>query len=189
MVATDLQDIANKILHRAQRQGFVVAQDVREELSQAGLLDSLWKDVLALARPSLYYRQGRYFFSPPVSDRVRKEQKQLQHIHRAVRQIIRAHRKRANPVERRRQERVDFVQPVKVRAADDHEFTLLTRDLSPQGIRLIGTRHLLGQKIRVQLPGGEGKGPHWFHVRIVWTCAISEELFESGGSFLDVDDE
>ena len=57
---------------------------------------------------------------------------------------------------------------------------VLTRDLSASGIRLIGTRRLLGQKVTVRLGGFD------FQVRILWTCPVGDDLVENGGTFLGV---
>ena len=84
---------------------------------------------------------------------------------------------------------IDVVQPVKVRTEDAREFTCLTRDLSATGIRLVGTKRLLGKKIEVHLAGG-ADAPGWcFTVRILWTCPLGEDLFENGGSFLGITEE
>ena len=184
MISTNLQGVAELVIRRAQRQGFVVPREVRQELTGAGIPQTLWKDVLALARPSLSYRHGRYYYDSPVSARVRAEQSQQRDIHRAVRQLIRAHRFASAAVERRGEERVDFVQTVKVRTEDGREFTLLSRDLSATGIRLISTRRLLGQKVHV-LMGAEDSTVE-FLVRILWTCPIGDDLVENGGTFLSV---
>jgi len=187
MSADSLQGVAERVVRRAQRQGFVLPREVREELSQAGADDGLWKDVVALARPALHFRQGRYYYASPVSERVRQEQAQQADVQRAVRSIVRAHRaaERAR-VERRDQDRVDFVQPVKVRTEDGRELTLLSRDLSPTGIRLVGTRRLLGQKVRVRL--GANDASCELLVRVLWTCAVGDDLYENGGAFVEVTD-
>jgi hypothetical protein len=185
MISTNLQGVAELVIRQAQRQGFILPRQVREVLSEAGVSTSLWKDVLAVARPSLAYRKGRYYYTAPVSDRVRHEQLQQRAIHSAVRQIIRQHRDSARRVERREDDRIEFVQPVKVRTEDDREYTLMSRDLSSTGIRLVGTRRFLGQKIRVFIPAPDGS--NWeFVVRVLWTCAVGEDLVENGGSFVDV---
>jgi hypothetical protein len=184
MITTDLQGIATSVIRRAQRQEFVVARDVREELAQANLSPSLWKDVLALARASLNYRQGRYYYAPSLSPRLQQEQRQQRRIHRAVRRLLRDYKAAASETERRLQGRIDFIQPVKVQTEDQREWTLLSRDLSTTGIRLLGTRSLLGQKVRVVLPHGEERIS--FLVRILWTCAVGDDLFENGGTFLEV---
>jgi hypothetical protein len=186
MSQTDLHGIAQAVTRRAQRQGFILPREVREELELAGLDDALWKEVVALARSALHYRQGRYYYVTALSARAREEQRHQQAIHRTIRQLIRQHRKSAAQDERRQQDRIDFIQPLKVRTDDERELTLLSRDLSTTGIRLIGTRSLLGQKIRVLLPRGEGQGPWCFLVRILWTCAVGDDLFENGGSFLEL---
>jgi hypothetical protein len=146
----------------------------------------LWKDVLALARPSLTYRHGRYHYTAPVTARVAAEQSQQRDIQRAVRQLIRDQRSVTAQVERRQQDRIDFVQPVTVVTEDQRQLTLISRDLSTTGIRLIGTHRLLGQKVRVFIPGPNGAAPWEFLVRILWTCPVGEDLVENGGSFVTV---
>jgi hypothetical protein len=186
MISTNLQGVAELVTRRARRQGFVVPHEVREELTQAGVPATLWKDVLALARPALSYRKGRYYYNPPVSDRVRREQSQQRDIHKVIRQLIRFHRDAVKEFERRGEDRYDFVQTVKVITEDDRELTLISRDLSSTGIRLIGTHRLLGQKVRVQIPRPGSDEPWSFLVRILWTCAVGEDLIENGGTFLEV---
>jgi hypothetical protein len=186
VVPPSLQGVADAVVRRAQRQGFVIPREVREELAQANEKESLWKDVVALGRGALTYRHGRYYYTTPVSDRVRREQTQLRDIQKAVRQLIRQYRAAASEVERRGEERCEFIQPVKVFTEDDREFTLLSRDISPTGIRLIGTRRFLGQKIRVKIPRTDSTTPCSFLVRVLWTCAISDDLFENGGTFIEL---
>jgi hypothetical protein len=186
MISANLQGVAELVIRRAQRQGFVLPREVREILSATGLSESLWKDVVAVARPSLSYRRGRYYYQPPVSDRVARQQSQQHGIQKAIRRIIRQYRRAHDQVERRGQDRVDFVQPVQVMAEDGQEYTLLTRDLSATGIRLVGTRRLLGQKVRVRMASPTGGETLDFMVRILWTCAVGEDLVENGGAFLEV---
>src|SRR5262249_34874548 len=138
MISTNLQGVADLVVRRAQRQGYVVPREVREELSQAGLSDALWKDVVALARPSLRCRRGRYYYAAPLSPRMRQEQSQQAEVQRAVRQLLRRHAARNEGVERRGEQRVEFVQSVQVVAEDGQACTLLSRDLSATGIRLVG---------------------------------------------------
>ena len=64
------------------------------------------------------------------------------------------------------------------------EFALMSRDLSATGVRLLGTKRLLGQKVQLELPDGET--PCRLLVRILWTCAVGDELFENGGSFVEL---
>jgi hypothetical protein len=187
MISTNLQGVAELVLRQAQRQGYILPRQIRAVLSGAGVSESLWKDVLAVARPALAYRKGRYYYTAPVSDRVREEQSHQRVIQKAIREIIRQHRGAAR-VERREEDRIDFVQPVKVKTEDGREFTLLSRDLSATGIRLIGTRRFLGQKIRISIPSANGIDSCEFVVRILWTCAVGEDLVENGGTFLELTD-
>jgi hypothetical protein len=186
MISANLQGVADQVIRRAQRQGFVVPREVREVLTQLGMAEGLWKDVVAVARPALSYSRGRYYYRAPVSARVAQEQSQQQGILKAVRHLIRQHRADSGRIERREQDRIDFIQPVKVVTEDQREMTLLSRDLSSTGIRLIGTRRLLGQKVRVHIPGPDGRKEWEFLVRILWTCPVGEDLVENGGAFLDV---
>jgi hypothetical protein len=103
-----------------------------------------------------------------------------------VREIIQKHREAASEVECREEDRFDFIQPVKVTTEDQREYTLISRDISLTGIRLIGTRRFLGQKLRVEIPRTASTPPSSFLVRILWTCAISDELYENGGTFLEI---
>lgn len=186
MILTNLQGVAELVVRRAQRQGFIVPREVREELSRAGVSDSLWKDVVALGRASLRYDHGRYYYNTPVSDRVRKEQTQERAIRRAVRQLIRQCKNATAALERRGEERIDFVQPVKVTTEDGREHTLMTRDLSATGIRVFGTRQLLGQKVRVAITVPGQTLPTTFLVRILWACSVGDGLVENGGTFLEL---
>jgi PilZ domain len=184
MSDTPLRDIADIVVRQAKRQGYVVPRDVRQELTKAGLPEEQWKDVLALARESLHYRQGRYYYLQPVSPRLHEQQSQQQIVFHTVRELIRRQQAARKEGERRNQDRIDFVQQVKVYTEDGREFRVLTRDLSPTGVRLLGSRGLLGQKVRVQLPDHNGSRTCTFIVRILWSCAVGDDLFENGGSFL-----
>jgi hypothetical protein len=186
LVCEQLQNVANTVVRRARRQGYVVPRDIRDELMQAGLPEAQWKEVVNLARESLNCRQGRYYHLSAFSPRLQQEQQQQQNIQRALRRLIRQYKATSLNQERRQQDRVDFIQPIKVQTEDGREFTLLSRDLSTSGIRLIGTRRLLGQKIRVLLPQEEGAAPCCLLVRILWTCALGDDMFENGGTFLEV---
>jgi hypothetical protein len=187
MTLTDLQSIAQTMVHKAQRRGYIIPQEIRAELASAGLPDTEWKEVVELARPALYYRQGRYYFVNPVSPRLREELSHQERIQGVIRDLIRRHKQKSTRVERRRQDRVDFIQAVKVQTEDHREYTLLSRDLSTTGIRLVGTRSLLGQKVRVVLTPGEQAEPCVLVVRVLWTCAIGDDLYENGGTFLEVE--
>jgi hypothetical protein len=186
MPTNTLQQVADAIVRQAQRQGFVLARDIRTELKLAALPEGEWKAVVALAKNALNYRQGRYYHLGTISPRVQKEQEQRRVIQKAIRQILKHHRAAAKQDERRGQDRIDFIQPVKVYCQDGKIYSLLSRDLSTTGIRLLGTKQLLGQKVQVELPQGPDTPPCRILVRILWTCAVGDDLFENGGSFLEV---
>ncbi len=186
MPTPTMQQVADAVVRRAQRQGYVVPRDVRAEMRLAGLAEDEWKGVIDLARAALIYRRGRYYHKATVSPRLEQEQRARQAIQKALRPLIRRHRRAAREQERRGQARIDFVQPVKVRTEDGREYTLLTRDLSTTGVRLIGTRRLLGQKVRLLLPRDDAAQPYELLVRVLWTCAVGDDLFENGGSFLEL---
>src|SRR5258708_1064528 len=114
MSVNNLQGVAEEVVRRAQRQGHVVPREVREELARGGVDESLWKDVLALARASLSYRKGRYYYTAPVSERVRAEQSQQHTVRSAVQELMQQHQASRSQVERRDQGRIDFIQPVTV---------------------------------------------------------------------------
>jgi hypothetical protein len=186
MESTDLQEVAQSVVRRAQRQGFLRPREIQEELQHFGLDPSRWKEVVAAAQPPLHYRYGRYYYGTTINLRAEKEHRDQQALHHRIRQLIREHRKAQGGHERRRHDRVDFILPVKVQTDDQREMSLLSRDLSTTGIRLIGTRSLLGQKVRVLLPRSDGDEPWTFLVRILWTCTVGDDLFENGGSFLEI---
>lgn len=182
-MSADLHAVAEQVVRLAQRQGYVVAREVQEELARAGLAESSWRDVLAQARPPLSYRRGRYHYVAPLGSPGDRPPPR-DDIQAAVERLVTLYRNAAALVERREQGRVEFVQPVRVITEDNRDFTLLTRDLSATGVRLIGTRRLLGQKVRVLIPAGDGTLD--FTVRILWTCPVGDDLVENGGAFLSV---
>jgi hypothetical protein len=186
MAESSLQPIADAVTRRARRQGFVTPRDIRSELTLAGMPEARWKDVLALTRAQLNYRQGRYYHTRTVSARLFQERVQQQAIEKAIRKVIRQHRAALRQRERRGQVRSDFIQPVKVHTDSGAICNLVSRDLSTTGIRLLGTVQLLGQKVKVELPQGADT-PLLLTVRILWTCAVGDGLFENGGSFLGLE--
>ena len=186
MMPTDLPTVADAVLRLAKQRGHVTSRDVRAELRIAGLPESQWKDVVAQIHASLVHRQGRYYHKETFSPRLQKEHAQQRTIQKAIRQLIKQHRQRVKKDERRGQARVDFIQPVKIRTEDGKECMLMSRDLSATGVRLLGTKGLLGQKVQLDLPGGEGQSQCRLLVRILWTCAVGDDLFENGGSFVEL---
>ena len=185
MLTADLQEAVHAVLRRAERQGSILPREIREELSNLNLPRTQWKQVVALSRPSLCCRRGRYYYRTTISARLRQEKRQRRAIQQIVRRLIRQYKKDSAWVERRQQGRINFVQSVKVRLEDGRQLAVLSRDLSPAGIRLIGTQSLLGQKIHVVLPALDGGAPICFLLRVLWTCAVGDGLFENGGSFLE----
>jgi len=186
MSLTDLQGIAEEVVQRARGQGFVVRREIREALSQAGLPETHWKDVLALAQAFLHHRHGRYYYVSVVNAKPKGDQHQRE-VQQAVRQIVHDYRVGTTEVERREHGRVPFVQPTKILLPDHREIQLLSRDISPTGIRLIGTRSLQGQKVRVLIPRQDnGQGDWCFLVQILWSSQIGENLVEHGGVFLEL---
>src|SRR5437870_3779322 len=134
MPSATLQQVADTVIRRAQRQGYVVPREVRSEMRLAGLEEQRWKEAIELTREVLVYRQGRYYHKAAVSPRLEQEHRQRQAIEKALKPLIRQHRRQAREQERRSQARIDFIQPVKVVSEDGKEFTLLTRDLSTTGV-------------------------------------------------------
>lgn len=184
-LSTMQEAIASTIRH-VQLNGFVAPGEIRESLRNLGLPISSWKEVVAQAKPALRLRHGRYYFAASSSNRLQQEQKQQEDIHRSVRRIIRHYKKAASQVERREQNRLDFIQPVTVRTEEGKEINLLSRDLSATGIRLVGTCRLLGQKVTITIPDAEGGPAARFEARILWTCSVGDGLFENGGRFLEI---
>jgi PilZ domain len=188
MLRTPTCSVVETVLRRAQRQGYVVPRDVREELTRAGLPEVEWKDILHAARESLHYRQGRYYFIEVISPRLYEQQSQQQVVFHAIRDLIRKHQAAKAESERRHQDRFDFVHPALVKTSDNQELRFLSRDLSPTGIRLLGNRSLLGQRVQVQLAPAHGARPCTFLVRILWSCTVGDGLIENGGTFLEMAD-
>jgi hypothetical protein len=186
MTMTDLQAAAHAVVRRAERQGFVLPSEIREELAQQRIPKGQWKEIVEISRPTLRYRQGRYYYQPQVSPRMRAEQRQQRAIHLTIRRLVRDYKKNHALDERRQQGRIDFIQPVKVRTENQRELAVLSRDLSATGIRLIGTQSLLGQKVEVLFTRPEGGEACCFLTRILWTCTVGDGLFENGGIFLEL---
>jgi len=190
MSRTSLQQVAETVRRRAQRQGYVVPRQVRQELTDAGLADDQWKRVLALVGPSLSYRHGRYCYVPVGPSRMRLRarlsQRQQQQIERTVRLLIRQQRaEEAVLIERRSAKRIHFVAPVEVRTADQQTLRVLSREISLTGIRLIGTCALKGQKVQVWVPRPDRSADTFgFLVHILWSANVGDGLFENGGIFL-----
>src|SRR5262249_46155928 len=128
---------------------------------------------------------GRYYFASPVSERLRQEQDHQASLAQTARRIMGQIKEAAGRSERRSENRIDFVHPVQVRTEDGRAFTLLSRDISTSGMRLLGPRSLLGQKVKVCPTGGSDDESWSFVLRVLWTCAVSDDLFENGGTFVE----
>jgi hypothetical protein len=181
MAPISVTKVAEAVLRRAQRQGYVVPRDVRTELRVAGLPETEWKAVLEQVGEALLHRQGRYYHKGAYTPRLEQERAQQQAIQKAIKALVKEHRARMSPDERRGQARVDFIQPVTVRTEDGKEHLLLSRDISSTGVRLLGIQQLLRQKVLVMLPGCN------IWARILWTCAVADGMFENGGTFIEVE--
>jgi hypothetical protein len=192
MSRTSLQRIADAVRRRAQRDGFVVASQVRAELTEAGLADSQWKNVVKLIGSSLSYRNGRYYYVPSgpsrMRVRVRQDQRRNRAIDRVVRRLIREQRQaEAVMIERRASKRISFVQPIEVRTADGRCLRWVTREVSVSGIRLIGNENLQGQKIQIWVPRPDKtEETYGFVVQVLWGCEVGDGLYENGGVFLEM---
>src|SRR5439155_24902326 len=125
MTVTDLQTVAHAVVRRAERQGFVLPSEIRAELAHLSMPQKQWKEVVALSRPALRYRQGRYYYKALVSPRMREEQRHQRAVHLTVRQLIREYKKTLAQGERRQQGRTDFVQALKVRIDSQRELAVL----------------------------------------------------------------
>lgn len=185
-IRAQLTSVVDSVVHRAHRQGFVLARDIRAELGRTDLPEAKWKDVVALAGTSLHYHKGRYYHSSAFSPRLVEEQEQQEEIRRAIRRVIRLHRAAAAQHDRRQADRITYLQPVVVEDQEGKRMNLLCRDLSTSGLRLLGLHRLLGQKVRVYLSVGPEDSPYCLLVRILWTCAVVDGLFENGGSFVEL---
>jgi hypothetical protein len=189
MTSLELQAVANAVLRRAEQQGYVVPREIRAELREANQPEGRWKEVIELLRPSLNYRQGRYYFLSAARTSGEHARDQRQRIRDVVASLLQVYRSDDSGQERRAEERTPFAQPIKIQTEDDQEFTAMGRDLSPLGIRILAGRSLLGRKLRVYLPRpGTQASPLVAVVRILWTTAVGDGLFENGGTFLEIQD-
>ncbi len=186
MKSADLQEATRVVVRRAQRCGFVLPSEIREEMNRLGIPENRWKEVVGQSGGTLRYRQGRYYYKAAVSASLQAAQRQQRAIERAVRGLIRQHKKMSAKTDRRKHDRLSFVHPVQVRSEDGRTRTLLSRDLSANGIRLIGCGSLLGQRVYVLIPHPAPDRPLCLLVRILWTCAVGDGLFENGGTFLEL---
>lgn len=181
----DLQRVADAVTRRAAEQGYLLPRQVREEVASAGADAALWKDVLKLASPHLVHRKGRYYYVSASSPQRENQERRVQAIHSAVHELVQAYRQVAEIQDRREADRMTYMQPVTATTPDGEQLRVLTKDISSSGMRLIGNRGLLGQKLRVTVPSVSGP-ERIFLVRILWTCMVGDDLYENGGSFMEL---
>lgn len=173
------------VLRRAEAHGFIMAREVQDELARIGLDRNRWQEVIRTAGPRLVKRRGRYEFVPVTSVARERQVRRHMEIHEAVEDLVGQLKNVSSPVDRREVDRVTFLQPVVLQTADLTDHRVLTRDISPTGIRLLGSRSLLGQKVRVCIPAGPNK-EYVFLVRILWTVMVADDLYENGGALLEL---
>ena len=89
MADPNLQSVAEGVVRRARQQGSVTTGDIRSELKLAGLPEGQWKDVAALVKGELRFRQGRYYPAEAVSSRRAEAEAQQDRIAKAIRGLIR----------------------------------------------------------------------------------------------------
>lgn len=191
-----LQAIVDSVLGLAQRRGSISADDIRAELRQVGVPDSRWEEVVALAQPALHCRNGEYYYVASGLDRLRQRplqtHQQTEVVRKAVRDMVRSYRVFSVDAERRSERRIPFVQSVCVRLTDQpgsDGMRFMTRDISVKGLRLVGGCSLSGQKVSIDVPSPGGGATAWtFLVQILWSSPVGNQIFESGGLFLDANE-
>ncbi|MCS6851985.1 MAG: PilZ domain-containing protein [Gemmataceae bacterium] len=193
MRADNIQTVVQRIVLRAEKEGAVSLREVRAELAAAGLAESLAKEVIAAAGPSLEYRGGRYHFVPPGSARMRLRARQdealRRKIHRAVRQLVGQYRTPMIAEERRDRPRTDLVEPVQAQAENGPLLHLLSRDISLSGVRFLSSYQLAGQKLRVWIPRpSASKESYCFLVHVLWSAQVADGIYESGAVFLALEE-
>jgi hypothetical protein len=82
--------------------------------------------------------------------------------------------------------RIAFVRRLRAETEDGRSVTVLSRDLSVNGIRLVAPNSMLGKKLRVTIPMLELRDHVCFSVQIVWSKVVSGGVFENGAVFLEV---
>lgn len=187
MTSAQLLSVAESVLRRAEKQGFVIPLDIRGELLQAGQDESRWKEVVELLRDSLKFRQGRYYFIGEGKEKLTQEKQQRTNVREMLQELLEQVKNNQDPKDRRQEERIPYTQPLKILTEDNLELTVLSQDLSPSGIRFIANRSFLGRKVRILLPKVDQDPEHlMLVVRILWTTGVTEGLFENGGTFLEM---
>jgi hypothetical protein len=186
MNSPELHSVAQSVLSRARRQGYILPREIRMELKEAGQSTTLWKQVVNLIGPSLKYRNGRYYAQSSLTQ-LQREQNNLKHIRETLQEFLQKYQTPKSSDERRKEDRACYLRSVKIQTEDQQELTVLCQDLSLSGIRLVTERCLLGRKVRLYLPGPQGPDyPIIIAMRIVWSQSIADGLYKSGGTFLEL---
>ncbi|GBD35923.1 hypothetical protein HRbin36_01038 [bacterium HR36] len=173
------------VLQRAETRGYILPQEIQQELRRLGLGTRLWRQFIERAGSFLTYQNGRYYYVPSLTgNRLHEEERQL-HVRALLQALIDSCKRSQHHVERRSADRVEVYWPVTLTLEDGTAHRAVTRDISVSGIRFLGSRSLLGQRIVVRLTLNNGH-EHVFSVRILWTCEVGDSLYENGGSVLQV---
>jgi hypothetical protein len=91
------------------------------------------------------------------------------------------------PDERRQQSRMPFVHPILIITPDGKSRRCLSRDLSLDGLRLLGNEQLVGETVRVViLPTTADTAPWSFKLQVLWSTEVGDGLVDSGGRLLGV---
>lgn len=179
------EPVKEAILRRAESRGYVLPREIREELQRLGFDGRRWREFIRQAGSLLTYKNGRYYYLPALNEtRLREEERQL-HVRALLQALLEQHKRTHHREERRAADRMEAIWPITLILEDGSVHRAVTRDISAAGIRLLGSKSLLGQRIIARLtlqPGQE----HVFAVRILWTCEAGDQLYENGGTVLEV---
>ena len=157
----------------AREQGYVRSLDIREELKRVGEPVAGWKDVVREAGRRLTLKNGRYYYVSPLRARLRQSHRNRKDVKRAAGELIRAYKASSVVNERRNHRRIPLILPARVYSPGGKEHHMLTQDLSLNGVRLVGTQALRGQKARVLLPSNDKGGGQWvFTVQFLWSTTV-----------------
>jgi hypothetical protein len=187
MTSPDLKVIACAVVNRIRVRGYILPREIRTELREAGQPTKLWKQVVGLIHPPLEYCGGRYYALPAVISRLKREESQLGIIQEMVQQLVLRKQYDSAAEERRREDRHRFLQTVKVQDEKGGDRTVLLEDLSPSGVRFMSSRNYLGHRLSIALSAqGAANVSVILVMRIVWSCAVADGLYQHGGCFLEL---
>lgn len=188
-VSMEMHRVALAVVRRAREEGYVRPQDVRDELKRLGHPANRWKEAIQEAGSSLTLRNGRYYYVSPLRARLRSEHQHRQGVKRAARELIRRYKAANVHVERRNHRRIHFILPVRVITSGGKEYRMVSQDISLNGVRVVGAHSLRGQKVRLMMPSIDNGGGQWdFTVHFLWSSPVGDNLVESGGIFLKINE-